>query len=108
MAEKIFKVKPEEQVEEELNDIFEYILEKSEDFEIARNIARDIRVEMNGLCLNPERGSNLRARVRFETNLKYILKYSYTIIYEIIGDVVQVKTICHTSRDFLRISERFR
>ena len=94
------------QVYDDLKEIREYISKDS--LEQAKKVVRKIYEDILSLSENPERGANLKNKVKQKTKHKYILTFKhYATLYYVTGEAVFVTLVLHTAKDLsaLRLIE---
>lgn len=96
---KQLKINP--QVYDDLLDIKNYIAEDSH--EEALKVINKILTDIERLRDFPESGAKLSNRISFEVKYRYVISYSYAIVYYVENDSVIVTTVLHLARDFSAI-----
>lgn len=97
----IMKLKINPQVYDDLVDIKASIAEDSP--EQAVKVVAKILSDMERLVDFPESGNKLSNKIRFEVKYRYIITYSYALVYYVEDDSVIVTTVLHLARDFSAI-----
>jgi len=96
--EKSWKTKTSPRAEKSIKEIGNYI--SKFDVNAAGRVVGKIFAKIESLKDNPRRGANLRNKVEYSTNLKYILAMdNYAIIYRIESELVRVLLVKHTAGD---------
>lgn len=95
------KLKINPQVFDDLVDIKASIAEDSP--EQAVKVVAKILQDMERLVDFPESGNKLSNKIRFAVKYRYIITYSYAVIYYVENDFVIVTTVLHLARDFSAI-----
>ena len=95
------KLKINPQVYDDLVDIKASIAEDSP--EQAVKVVAKILSDMERLVDFPESGNKLSNKIRFEVKYRYIITYSYALVYYVEDDSVIVTTVLHLARDFSAI-----
>jgi len=86
------------QVYDDLKEIREYISKDSA--EQAEKVVRKIYDDIKSLSEMPERGLNLRNKVKQKTKYKYILTFKhFATLYYVTDEAVYVSLVLHTAKD---------
>ena len=99
------KVRFSKKADKQLENIFMYYLMESGDPVVARNVVNKLRRKAYSLGDFYRHGTNLQSRVSFKSDAKFVMEYSYAIIYDINDDSVEIVSIYHMSRDFGRLKK---
>ena len=102
MTHKVFTGK---RAKADLQAIRDYIYSQSKDKEITTKAMDKIKETVDSLCHNPDRGANLRNKVNYDTDLKWISVYHYMIVYQLQKDGVYVIAVVHMSRNFASLPQ---
>lgn len=94
------KINP--QVYDDLLEIRDYIAEDSQ--EQAVKVVAEILQSLEQIQHFPESGAKLGNKLHFNVKYRYLIVYSYGIIYYLEGDCVIVTNVLHLSRDFSAIN----
>ncbi len=94
------KINP--QVYEDLLEIKNYIAEDSE--EQSTKVVRSILEAMERLLIFPQSGNKLSNKLHFAVKYRYVIVFSYGIIYYVERDSVIVTNVLHLARDFSAIN----
>lgn len=96
---KLLKINP--QVYEDLQDIKTHIAEDSPDEAI--KVVLKILEAMERLQDFPEIGAKLSNKLHFNVKYRYLVVYSYGVVYYVEEDAIVVTTVLHLARDFSAI-----
>lgn len=86
---------------DDIEDIKDYIATDSE--VNAQEVVNKIWNSIEQIEVFPNSGNFLGNRINKKTNCRYILVYSYAIVYEVQKEQVLIKTVLHLKRDFSAI-----
>lgn len=88
-------------VEKDLKEIPDYIAE--DNVEYAVKTIKEIYDKFENIQLYPKIGADLRNRVSFKTDYKYIVWKNYVIIYKIQNEYIDILRVVNRYRDIIGI-----